>query len=195
MGDLFESGVSWFVKMMEHSISCPGSDYVEISRHTLQIGEAIKLYIKSDSIDIKVLFAADDSSYSIAAHPGIPADAIQVTLMPKDDTVEIVVREAPEILGSCNAAVYFRINPAIEVLTIESETGDITLSACRAKETSVTSGSGDITVINHIVPCQVETEAKHGDVIKSGFIMEASENRLTCKTVDGDIVLTQEERF
>ena len=188
MGSLFAEGVNWFVKMMEKS--CSASDYVEGSHKALQIGKATKLSIKSNSVDIKVLFIEDNSSYSVVSHVNVPADAVKVIVATTNSSAEITIDEETEKLKSLNAAVIFRVNSAIETLSIESKTGDIVLNNCRAKEVSIISAAGDIMVSDHIVPCPTEAIAENGDVTRVNFASKPSENKMVCKTTDGDIVLS-----
>lgn len=191
MGSLFEEGVSWFVKLMEGSTH--PSDHVELYSGALQITKSSALSIKSDSVDIKVSFEPVSQAYSIISHPNIPKDAIKVIVVQKGNTCEISVVEDSKKLKNHNAEVVFRMDPSVKTLSLTSNTGDISISGCRAEETSIFTECGDILVNNHITPCKAETSTKNGDITKIGFISEHSKNKLMCKSINGDILLSHAE--
>lgn len=188
MGKLYEDGFKWFVEALKRSTS--SDNYVEIANGELQIESASQLLIKSSAASIKVSFCVDRPSYSIMSYPNMSKDALKVMAAYDGTAYKISVVEDRSKMKNCNAIISFNIQYGLTLLGIESDMGDISLDGCNAKETSIITVSGDIHVRNHVSPCTVKAKSTHGDITKNGFTSKTSTHLLRCKTIDGDILLS-----
>lgn len=188
MGKFCEDSVKWFVEALKHSAS--SNDYIEIANGELQMESVSKLLIKSNIASIKVSFSVDKPSYSVLSHPSVPKDALKVITVFDGTAYEISIKENRTKLKNHNAVVLINVPYGLAIMKIGSDAGDVSLNGCDAKETSIITQSGDIIVKNHVSPCTVKAKSEHGDVVKNGFPNKPSINLLRCKTIDGDIILS-----
>lgn len=187
MDDLFHKGIDWFVKMMQ--ISTSFSNCVEISTAKLQFNQVSSLYIVSNDVDIVISFCDDSSNYTVIAPPDTDSCVVKVNQIFTDDCCKIIIEKNMDVESLLPIKVRFKLPYCFNSVTLISDSGDIELKNCKSSNACISTASGDIVVNNHIFPCFVVAQSTNGDVIQTNSRCVSKANSLTCKSVDGDIMI------